>query len=138
MNIYIKSLRNQAVRQLLSIQKNYHKDQLSLAIINRLRNNTNVSQRALAGALNVSIGSVNYCLRALIDKGFVKVQNFRKSNNKLSYAYILTPKGISQKIDLTKKFLFRKQLEYMNLQQEIKKLEKELIKDEENVKKQDT
>ena len=120
------------------MQKNYHKDQLSLAIINRLRNNTNVSQRALAGALNVSIGSVNYCLRALIDKGFVKVQNFRKSNNKLSYAYILTPKGISQKIDLTKKFLFRKQLEYMNLQQEIKKLEKELIKDEENVKKQDT
>ena len=113
------------------MQKNYHKDQLSLAIINRLRNNRNVSQRALAGDLNVSIGSVNYCLRALIDKGFVKVQNFRKSNNKLSYAYILTPTGIAEKLILTKLFLKRKQYEYENLQKEIKVL-KEQLENEEN------
>tara|TARA_B100000579_G_C22676680_1_gene778267 strand:- start:16 stop:354 length:339 start_codon:yes stop_codon:yes gene_type:complete len=108
------------------MQKKYYKDQLTLAIINRLKNNENVSQRALAGDLNVSIGSVNYCLRALVEKGFVKVQNFRKSNNKLSYAYILTPKGISEKFNLTRLFLKRKQNEYQFLQHEIKLLKKEL------------
>ena len=80
----------------------------------------------MAGDLNVSIGSVNYCLRALVEKGFVKVQNFRKSNNKLSYAYILTPKGISEKFNLTRLFLKRKQNEYQFLQEEIKLLKKEL------------
>tara|TARA_B100000965_G_C19287988_1_gene624557 strand:- start:289 stop:627 length:339 start_codon:yes stop_codon:yes gene_type:complete len=108
------------------MQKKYYKDQLTLAIINRLKNNENISQRALAGDLNVSIGSVNYCLRALVEKGFVKVQNFRKSNNKLSYAYILTPKGISEKFNLTRLFLKRKQNEYQFLQEEIKLLKKEL------------
>ena len=108
------------------MQKKYYKDQLTLAIINRLKNNENISQRALAGDLNVSIGSVNYCLRALVEKGFVKVQNFRKSNNKLSYAYILTPKGISEKFNLTRLFLKRKQNEYQFLQHEIKLLKKEL------------
>ena len=117
------------------MEKNTNQEELRFAIINRLNSNSKISQRNLAYDLNVSLGSVNYCLRALIEKGFIKVQNFRKSNNKLSYAYILTPKGISQKVDLTKKFLIRKQSEYMSLQQEIEKLEKELIKEAKNVKK---
>ena len=66
------------------MDKNTNQEQLKLAIFNSLQNNSNVSQRDLADNLNVSLGSINYCLRALINKGFVKVQNFKKSNNKLS------------------------------------------------------
>ena len=111
------------------MDKNTNQEQLKLAIFNSLQNNSNVSQRDLADNLNVSLGSINYCLRALINKGFVKVQNFKKSNNKLSYSYILTPTGISQKLNLTKQFLEWKLKEYKMLQLEIKKLEKELNDD---------
>ena len=116
------------------MEKNTHQEELKLAIFKSLDNNSNVSQRILANSLNASLGSINYCLRALINKGFIKVQNFRKSNNKLSYSYILTPKGISQKINLTKRFLEWKVKEYKNLQKEIKTLENELNKDKKNVK----
>ena len=115
-------------------RKSNNKDQLSLDIISYIKKNKNTSQRALAGDLNVSIGSVNFCIRALIDKGLIKVQNFRKSNNKLAYAYILTPAGISEKLKLTKIFLNRKQQEYEILQKEINHL-KQQIKIDENDKK---
>ena len=108
------------------MEKNSHQEELKLAIFKSLNDNSNVSQRVLANNLNVSLGSINYCLRALINKGFVKVQNFKKSNNKLSYSYILTPKGITQKISLTRKFLNWKLKEYQSLQEEIKNLKKEL------------
>ena len=108
------------------MEKNTNQEQLKLAIFKSLINDSNVSQRKLADNLNVSLGSINYCLRALIRKGFVKVQNFKKSNNKLSYSYILTPMGISQKLVLTKQFLEWKVKEYKMLRVEIKNLEKEL------------
>ena len=115
------------------MSKKLHNDELSLDIINYLKKHENTSQRALAGNLKVSIGSVNYCLRALIDKGFIKVKNFRKSNNKLSYAYILTPMGIAKKLSLTKMFLKRKQIEYEKLQKEIYLLKREIKSEKNNI-----
>ena len=84
------------------------------------------SQRALSERCGVSLGSIHYCLNALIEKGYVKAQNFKNAQNKLAYAYILTPAGINLKRELTIKFLRHKQEEYEALQQEIKALEKDL------------
>ena len=84
------------------------------------------SQRALSERCGVSLGSIHYCLNALIEKGYVKAQNFKNSQNKLAYAYILTPAGINLKKELTIAFLRRKQVEYEALQQEIKALEEDL------------
>ena len=111
---------------LKSIEKISNNDELKLAIFNSLDEKPNVSQRTLASNLNVSLGSINYCLKALVSKGFIKVKNFKKSNNKLSYSYILTPKGISQKFTLTQQFLKWKLKEYSILQEEIRSLKNKL------------
>ena len=88
------------------IKKHYsNKDELNLAVITKLKANSKINQRDLAKQLNVSLGGLNYVLRALVNKGFVKVKNFKNSKNKLNYAYILTAEGIAEKI-LTKSFLF--------------------------------
>ena len=86
------------------------------------------SQRALSERCGVSLGSIHYCLNALIEKGYVKAQNFKNAQNKLAYAYILTPAGINLKKELTIAFLRRKQTEYEALQQEIKALEEDLAR----------
>ena len=85
-----------------------------------------LSQRDLARELGTSLGKVNYCLNALIDKGLVKVRNFRNSNNKLAYAYLLTPRGIESKATITVKFLKRKMAEYETLKAEIEQLKHEV------------
>lgn len=82
-------------------------------------------QRELASSLGVSLGKANYVLRALIDKGFVKAENYRNSTNKLAYLYILTPKGLTAKADLTRTFLARKVREYEELRLEIERLRKD-------------
>lgn len=84
--------------------------------------NPSVSQREIARSLGISLGAVNYCLSALIDVGFVKVRNFRASNNKRRYAYIQTPKGAAEKAALTADFLQRKVREYEALKAEIESL----------------
>jgi EPS-associated MarR family transcriptional regulator len=84
------------------------------------------SQREMARHLGVSVGTVNYCLRALIEKGSLKVRNFRKSKSKLSYAYVLTPKGIQEKVEVTYQFLRRKIEEYTTLTAEIERLKQEV------------
>lgn len=99
---------------------------LSFQVIRALDNAPEQSQRQLAKSLGVSLGSIHYCLHALIKKGYVKAQNFKNAQNKLAYAYILTPDGIRLKKELTIAFLKRKQTEYKTLQQEIKALEAEL------------
>ena len=104
----------------------YFKQKLILNILKRLNINSSVTQRNLAEELNVSLGSINYSIKSLILKGYIKAQNFKKSDNKLSYMYILTPKGIAQKISLTQRFLKLKQLEYKEIQREIIELEKDL------------
>ena len=101
-------------------------DEIRLRILRELERDPKVSQRDLADLLGVSIGRTNYCLRALIDKGFVKVENFRKSGNKLAYAYQLTPRGISDKVKLTKAYLTIKQREYEALHSEIEELRREI------------
>lgn len=87
--------------------------------------NPTASQREIARGLGISLGFVNYCLSALIEVGFVKVRNFRASNNKLRYAYNLTPKGAAEKSALTADFLHRKLIEYEALKAEIESLQRE-------------
>ena len=101
-------------------------DEIRLRILRELENDPGLSQRDLAKALGVSLGRTNYCLRALVEKGLVKVENFRKSGNKLAYAYQLTPRGISDKARITRKFLRIKMREYKALQSEIEELRKEV------------
>ena len=89
-----------------------------MQVLAHLQENPRDTQRAIAGKLGVSLGSVNYCIKALISKGFLKVENFRKSSNKLGYTYLLTPSGIA-KANLTIAFLKRKQREYAELEREL-------------------
>ena len=81
-----------------------------------------MTQREIADALGISLGGVNYCLKGLVERGNVKVQNFRTSTNKLAYAYVLTPRGIRARAALTKAFLARRMAEYEALRDEIESL----------------
>ena len=89
-----------------------------------LEQNPDLSQRELAKVLGVSLGGVNYSLRALAERGMVKVQNFKRSEKKLAYAYVLTPRGLAEKTRLTADFLKRKLEEYEALKIEIDSLQK--------------
>jgi EPS-associated MarR family transcriptional regulator len=91
-------------------------------IIRILQETPDLTQRELAEKLGMSVGGLNYCLNALIDKGLVKMQNFNQSKNKFGYVYLLTPKGVSEKISMTSKFLERKLVEYDALKAEIDSL----------------
>ncbi len=92
------------------------------SILNLLDKNPDRTQRELAREVGVSLGSINYCLAALINKGLVKVQNFSNSKNKFRYIYVLTPKGIAEKSSLTRSFLRRKQEEYEIIKSQISSL----------------
>ncbi len=92
---------------------------MQFRVLRMLDGNPELSQRQIAGELKISLGAVNYCLGALIEKGQIKVRNFRSSDNKLRYAYILTPRGVSEKARLTGAFLKRKMAEYEALKAEI-------------------
>ena len=94
-----------------------------------MESNPELSQRQLAAELGVSLGGVNYALKALVERGFVKAGNFRKSGNKVAYLYVLTPKGIAEKSTLTTAFLGRKLEEYEVLRQEINALKSEVGSD---------
>ena len=95
-------------------------------VLRLLEARPDLSQREIARELGVSLGGINYCLRALADKGQVKVRNFRAADNKLRYAYILTPKGLRRKSLLTADFLQRKLREYNALKAEIAALRAEV------------
>ena len=84
------------------------------------------SQRQIARGMGISLGKVNYCLRALTERGFVKVGRFTKSQNKSDYRYLLTPKGAAEKIQTTARFLTHKQEEFEVIKQEIALLQREL------------
>jgi EPS-associated MarR family transcriptional regulator len=94
-------------------------EETHLRVLRLLEANPAMSQRELAEALGVSLGNTNYCLRALLDKGLIKVRNFRTSCNKAAYAYYLTPDGFRRKAGLTAAFLIRKMAEYDSLRDEI-------------------
>ena len=91
-----------------------------------LQENPQMSQRELAEAVGVSVGGIHYVLNALIDKGLVKLGNFTAAEDKRRYAYVLTPKGISEKVALTKRFLKRKMAEYEALKVEIETIAQDL------------
>ena len=101
-------------------------DENHLNVLRLLEANPHLSQRDLAGALGVSLGKTNYCLKALLVKGFIKMQSFNKSSNKLAYAYLLTPTGIAEKAGLTVRFLARKLAEFDSLTLEIEALKSEV------------
>ena len=92
-----------------------------------------MTQRELAEALGVSLGKTHYLVKSLIDVGWVKLDNFQRSDNKWGYAYLLTPKGIVEKAAITVRFLVRKQREYSDLQLEIQQLQEE-VKQQQNLK----
>ena len=101
-------------------------DATAYALIKQLEADPSLTQRALSRTLGISLGKVNYCLKALAAKGWVKARNFEKSPNKLGYAYILTPAGLEAKARLTARFLRRKMEEYEKLQAEIEALRREV------------
>ena len=92
-------------------------------VLSLLEQNPDMSQRDLAKALGVSLGGLNYSLKALMERGMVKAQNFSKSERKLAYAYVLTPQGLAEKTKLTARFLKRKMEEYDALKAEIDSLQ---------------
>ncbi len=94
-------------------------DQLDL--LHLIQKDGEASQRLISQNTGFSIGKVNYCLKALVDIGFIKIQNFNNSTKKLNYAYVLTPKGIQEKTSITKKFIIQKKQEYDKLNSYINK-----------------
>ncbi len=110
-------------------------DFTNYGLLKTLEDNPSLSQRDLAKRLGISLGKVNFCLNALVEKGCLKVNNFRNSENKLAYAYVLTPRGIEERARMTVHFLRRKVHEYEQLRAEIEELQHEaekrgLLKDE--------
>lgn len=101
-------------------------EDLHFRVLKLLQENPELSQRELAQHLGVSNGKLHYCLRALIDKGLVKLGNFANSKHHLGYAYLLTPKGLAQKATMMRRFLQRKMAEYEALQAEIAALQEEM------------
>jgi EPS-associated MarR family transcriptional regulator len=104
-----------------SLQEDVH-----FRVLRVLEQRPEISQRELAEDVGIALGKVNYVLNALTDKGLVKMRNFRNSNNKLRYAYILTPAGLRAKADLTAGFLRRKLAEYEALKVEIESVQGEM------------
>jgi len=100
-------------------------DEYRYKILKRLETNPEISQRELAQELGISLGKANYCLRALVQKGLLKVNNFRNNQNKAAYLYLLTPRGIEEKAKVTLRFMQYKMDEYETLKQEIELLQRE-------------
>lgn len=101
------------------------KDEIAYKLLKLIEAEPHLSQRDIAQKMGVSLGKTNYCLKALVDKGFIKLQNFYNNKKKSSYIYLLTPQGIEEKAAVTYRFLQRKIHEYENIKQEIESLKVE-------------
>ena len=108
----------------LLIMKNLN-DELRYRLLKKLEQNPHMTQRELANEMGLSLGKVNYCVKALVEQGWVKMGNFRRHNSKLDYVYLLTPKGIEEKAKVTIAFLKIKQAEYDRLKGELRLLRDE-------------
>ena len=97
-----------------------------IQILRNISQNPCISQREIASKNEISLGKVNYVIKSLVEKGHVKIHNFKKSKNKKRYMYLLTPKGMTEKARLTAEFLRRKMEEYEKLQKELRELKQEL------------
>lgn len=102
------------------------KQELEYRVLKWLEYNPKMTQRQLAKELGVSLGKIHYLINSLIQVGWVKLENFRRSDNKLGYIYLLTPSGINEKANVAKRFLARKENEYQQLKHEIEQLKTEL------------
>lgn len=109
-----------------SQEESAFQEELRLRVMRVLEEKPEATQRQIANELGVSLGGVNYCIKALTDRGLVKLGNFAKSNNKMGYAYLLTPEGMTEKAKITARFLKRKMAEYEQLQKEIEQLKAEV------------
>ena len=103
-----------------------HQTELHYQLLQAIKANPNASQRQLAKEVGISLGKANYCLKSLIEKGWVKAGNFKRSKNKLGYLYLLTPEGVEEKAKLTQSFLERKVAEYEQLENEIEQLRQQV------------
>ena len=103
-------------------------DEYRYKILRLLQEDPQMSQRDLSRALGISLGKVNYCLQALIEKGLIKANNFRNNKNKKAYMYLLTPRGMAEKARVTVRFLQHKMSEYESLQREIETLKRDLTR----------
>ena len=117
---------NDAVKDSDSALNTGARDELRLRVLRALEKNPELSQRQIAAELGVSLGGVNYALKALVERGFVKADNFLKSGNKAACLYVLTPQGVAEKASLATAFLGRKLEEYEVLKQEIEALKCEV------------
>ena len=107
-------------------QTSVSQDDVRFRVLRLLQDKPALTQREIARELGISLGGVNFCLRALADRGLVKIRNFRNSQNRTAYLYLLTPKGIRAKMALTEAFLRRRLAEYRALRAEIQALGREL------------
>ena len=103
---------------------NINKNTLLFNILRKIANKPNSTQRDMAKSLDISLGKLNYCLKALKEKGLIKINNFKKSKSKLGYIYLLTPRGVSKKTQLTINFMKKKLKEYDELKNELNKNKK--------------
>jgi len=101
-------------------------DEIRYRLLKYLADHPHASQRELARELGISLGKTNYCLRALVEKGWVKLRNFKNSDRKSAYAYVLTPRGVNEKVSVTVAFLRRKVTEYDDVARQIDALREEL------------
>ncbi|MDY0069734.1 MAG: MarR family EPS-associated transcriptional regulator [Porticoccaceae bacterium] len=101
-------------------------DHIHYQVLRLIVENPRITQREMASALGVSLGKANYCLKALLEKGWIKANNFKNSRNKMGYAYLLTPGGLEAKARLAMRFLAGKIREYEALEAEIQRLKKDL------------
>lgn len=109
-----------------SSEKSYLQSEDDLKVLREIEKNPELTQRQLSSNLGISLGKINFLLKALIEKGFVKADNFRRNNNKIAYMYVLTPHGLEVKGKTTYHFLKRKIQEYEKLEEEIRQLSKEV------------
>lgn len=118
----------------MASRRKEHQEDAKLRVMKIIKNNPEMTSREIAQKIGISNGSAYYLLTSLIDKGFVKLSNFKKNSQKVGYIYLLTPKGIREKSLLTQAFIIRKKKEYELLKEELNELEREagLIYDEIN------
>jgi EPS-associated MarR family transcriptional regulator len=125
---FVQSLNASAkpwISRLRNVETAMLSDEYRYKILKRLENEPEISQRALAKELGISLGRVNYCLKALIEKGWVKANNFRNNQHKKAYIYLLTPRGVEEKSRITMAFLKTKIAEYELLKSEVESLQQE-------------
>ena len=100
-------------------------DEIAYKLLKIIETEPQLSQREIAARMGISLGKANYCLKSLIEKGFIKARNFYNSNHKVGYIYMLTPSGLEEKASVTYRFLMRKMQEYEQIKAEIENLQAE-------------